>query len=83
MQCQRCQGLMLGSLLDKHPTGCSWVWGWRCVNCGLLLDPRLRQRDDRVPEAVNEAQPTKIKIKRTRIRTHGSRAPLTSHRKKT
>lgn len=43
MQCQRCRGLMLGFILDKHPSGLFWIWGWRCVNCGKVLDPRLNQ----------------------------------------
>lgn len=38
MACRRCQGLMIGCILDKDLHG--WIWGWRCANCGFLVDPR-------------------------------------------
>jgi hypothetical protein len=42
---------MMGSILDKEVQG--WVWGWRCANCGFLLDPRIvRLRP--TPEASEE-----------------------------
>jgi len=39
MACRRCQGLMVGCILDKDLHG--WIWGWRCANCGFLVDPRV------------------------------------------
>ncbi len=43
MRCVRCQGLMVRDhfydLLDD--TGLLSIRGWRCVNCGNILDPLI------------------------------------------
>jgi len=47
--CLRCQGLMVPDLfmelLDK--SGKEHCKGWRCVNCGDLLDPVILQNEAR------------------------------------
>jgi len=41
MECQRCQGLMIReSCLDiQDDTGQLSFNGWKCLNCGELVDP--------------------------------------------
>jgi hypothetical protein len=52
MACHRCQGLMIGCILDKDLHG--WIWGWRCANCGFLVDPRI----DRIRrESIHKSEP--------------------------
>jgi hypothetical protein len=60
MTCKRCQGLMVGILLDKELNG--WIWGWRCANCGFLLDPRvmrIRMSRPSTPTAVDAIRPVR------------------------
>jgi len=35
-RCQRCSGLMV---LEKFYGGSDFFFGWRCLNCGEILDP--------------------------------------------
>lgn len=41
MQCQRCQGYMVGDhFMDLlNVTGEMVFNGWRCLNCGAVIDP--------------------------------------------
>lgn len=41
MQCQRCQGCMIGdhSMDLLNVTGEIVFTGWRCLNCGNITDP--------------------------------------------
>jgi hypothetical protein len=39
MECDRCQGLMVGVLMDRNGLRGNWTWGWRCLNCGTWLLP--------------------------------------------
>ncbi len=45
MECFRCQSLLIPTVLDRDDSGLRWVWGWRCVACGNVVDSIiLRQR---------------------------------------
>lgn len=38
--CQRCQGYMVREYyMDRFDENCLWGSGWRCVNCGAVIDP--------------------------------------------
>lgn len=38
--CQRCQGYMVREYyMDRFDGNCLWGIGWRCVNCGAVIDP--------------------------------------------
>lgn len=41
MGCSRCRGYMIrDSFLDlRDDTGCLQFEGWRCINCGEVVDP--------------------------------------------
>ena len=40
MTCRRCQGLMVSDrFIDLQETGHLWMTGWRCMNCGHVVDP--------------------------------------------
>lgn len=57
MTCHRCGGLMLAEQFDDPhdvTSGTEFV-GWRCVNCGSIVDPLIawRQRPDSNPEVIN------------------------------
>jgi hypothetical protein len=40
MNCRRCQGLMISDrFIDLEETGHLWMTGWRCMNCGHVVDP--------------------------------------------
>lgn len=43
MDCMRCQGLMAADhFFDSHGTGAlMWTKGWRCMNCGHVVDPLI------------------------------------------
>ena len=57
MTCHRCGGLMLAEQFDDpHDfTSETEFVGWRCVNCGSIVDPLIawRQRRDSKPELIN------------------------------
>ena len=36
MQCQRCNGMMIG---ERFYGPGNPFWGWRCVRCGEIFDP--------------------------------------------
>ena len=39
MNCGRCQGLMITDrFIDLEETGYLWMTGWRCMNCGHVVD---------------------------------------------
>lgn len=39
MKCARCQGLMVPDrFIDLEETGHLWMSGWRCMNCGHVVD---------------------------------------------
>ncbi len=43
MECVRCHGLMLAehySDMDET-SGRAWLFFWRCVNCGEIVDPLI------------------------------------------
>lgn len=46
MTCDRCQGLMIEErFLDNDDcSGQPWMKGWRCMNCGLVLDRKISER---------------------------------------
>ena len=72
MKCERCHGFMMReSFLDlRDDTGQMTFNGWRCVNCGEVIDPvvlthrieapaspyRGRTRDRRLWERLGAAQ---------------------------
>lgn len=37
MKCKRCSGLMVRELFFES-TGADRFWGWRCINCGEVMD---------------------------------------------
>ena len=40
MNCGRCAGLMVPDrFIDLEETGHLWMSGWRCMNCGHVVDP--------------------------------------------
>ena len=41
MECDRCQGLMLKDSFVSivGPLQQEWLCAWRCVDCGLAIDP--------------------------------------------
>jgi len=43
MKCMRCQGLMVEDhFIDLYWTGgLMWMKGWRCMNCGHVVDPLI------------------------------------------
>ena len=43
MECMRCQGLMVEDyFIDLYWTGgLMWMKGWRCMNCGHVVDPLI------------------------------------------
>ena len=43
MKCMRCEGLMVEDhFIDLHWTGgLMWMKGWRCMNCGHVVDPLI------------------------------------------
>jgi len=45
MECMRCQGLMVEDhFIDLYWTsGLMWMKGWRCMNCGHVVDPLIEQ----------------------------------------
>ena len=39
MNCRRCDGLMVPDrFIDLEETGHLWMSGWRCMNCGHVVD---------------------------------------------
>ncbi len=53
MRCQRCDGLMVSdSFIDlRDDMGGLLFEGWRCVNCGEVLDPVVLQHRTAKPPA--------------------------------
>ena len=45
MECMRCRGLMAEDhFIDLQETGgLMWMKGWRCLNCGQVVDPLIEQ----------------------------------------
>ena len=45
MTCRRCQGCMARDhFLDIQESGGEWwLEGWRCINCGSIVDPLIEQ----------------------------------------
>ena len=43
MNCRRCNGLMVvDHFIDMGDgSGCLWMRGWRCMNCGEVEDPEI------------------------------------------
>lgn len=43
MRCARCEGLMVEEhLFDvQNPSGEVWIGGWRCVNCGEIVEATI------------------------------------------
>ena len=43
MNCPRCQGFMVEDyFIDlRESMGPHWVTGWRCMNCGNVVDPMI------------------------------------------
>lgn len=40
MKCPRCMGMMVHQIFeDLGETGDFFFYGWRCVNCGDIIDP--------------------------------------------
>lgn len=40
MRCSRCRGMMVNQVFeDLKETGDFFFYGWRCVNCGEIIDP--------------------------------------------
>jgi len=58
MHCTRCQGLMMeDQLFDFEGTqGFMWMKGWRCMNCGHIVDPVIAA-NQRVHEATLLVRP--------------------------
>lgn len=42
MECPRCHGLMVidTCLNMENVTSTVWVYEWRCLNCGEIIDPQ-------------------------------------------
>ena len=53
MCCQRCQGYMIrDAFMDlRDDTGRVWFEGWRCINCGEVVDPVVLTHRIHYPEA--------------------------------
>jgi hypothetical protein len=43
MECLKCKGLMV---TDRIPSFLSETASWRCINCGLVLDPLISENQD-------------------------------------
>ena len=56
MDCLRCRGLMVEDhFIDLYGTGgLMWMKGWRCLNCGHVVDP-LIEANRRVEAATLRA----------------------------
>jgi hypothetical protein len=85
MRCRRCQGLMVWDrFIDLAQTDLLWAFGWRCVNCGEVLDAVIlshRGPAGTLPEPTHkEAQPIAIKRKRQQPKTMLTVRPLTRKR---
>ena len=54
MNCFRCDGLMVEDhFLDfEGTTGHMWASGFRCMNCGNVLDPVIERHQSARPEPV-------------------------------
>ncbi len=59
MACHRCGGLMLVEQYDDlHDyTGQAEFAGWRCVNCGAVLDPVIATNRHKTSGMVAPLQP--------------------------
>ncbi len=59
MRCLRCQGCLVPDrfvdLLDD--TGRLYCDGWRCLNCGAILDPVMLERRADPDAAASTARP--------------------------
>jgi uncharacterized Zn finger protein len=67
MTCTRCQGCMAKdhfvNLMESAES--MWIAGWRCLNCGNVIDPVIEQnrRGQRIAAVVSTARvpgPTRI-----------------------
>lgn len=71
MNCDRCQGLMIEErFLDNDDcSGLPWMKGWRCMNCGLVLDRKIYERR----QHAAKAQPLKAKADKKTAQSDGDR----------
>lgn len=73
MRCDRCQGLMIEErFLDNDDcSGLAWMKGWRCMNCGLVLDRKIYER--RLQQLAAKGGPVKAKADKKLSSTGGDR----------
>ena len=58
MTCLRCEGLMsLDRFQDLDESGKSNFVGWRCLNCGAIVDPVIVVNRKQRPSVVNLTRP--------------------------
>lgn len=48
--CPRCQGLMVHTyFMDSLDLRCLWGSGWRCINCGVIVDSVIIRNQEYSP----------------------------------
>ena len=59
MKCLKCGSIMVSEeFKDYQQTGAYTFTGWRCLSCGLILDPVIM--DHHLAQRKNEAKPDLI-----------------------
>ena len=74
MNCHRCNGLMVEERFADMEDLCGipWMKGWRCMNCGDVLDRRIYQH--RLSQNSPNDQPARsVSLKRGRKSRGGIR----------
>jgi len=56
MKCPKCENLMVVERFTDHQqSGKFSFMGWRCISCGLILDPQiLLNRSQNKPEGISK-----------------------------
>lgn len=77
MNCHRCNGLMVEErFVDMEDLcGIPWMKGWRCMNCGDILDRRIYQHR-RTQNAEGSRPEREVMRKRARKARPGMRVSV-------
>lgn len=54
MECDRCHGFMVSDIFEDYmdDTGRNAFFGWRCLQCGAILDPLIAEHRLLRPQPV-------------------------------
>ncbi|HEV8540048.1 MAG TPA: hypothetical protein VGQ60_02685 [Nitrospiraceae bacterium] len=77
MNCHRCNGLMVEERFADMEDLCGipWMRGWRCMNCGDVLDRRIYQHR-RGQNGASDRPARAVAQKRARKSRHGMRVSV-------